>query len=253
MDDLTRTETPQPAPTDRAETGAMQFGDDWPGVFIRGDNAAGYAIALQFAVSKLTGFECAALAGILRLLEGSNVQNSAPVQRMRPFAEAISTPRVPLSEEGKATGSAPQSSSLPARSGARETLHEQIAEYWRIDQCGPSTPWCRDPSASNIDHYCGHPDAKRAVLHRIFAAVLTPDPVPLAAEPRTDEHAEWIRAQCNVFKNGQCSTRYCLRRGGWDGKTTPITARPTCIEREIAERIGAGVEVLPAPPQEPTP
>lgn len=23
----------------RAETGAMQFGDDWPGVFIRGDDA----------------------------------------------------------------------------------------------------------------------------------------------------------------------------------------------------------------------
>lgn len=27
----------------RAETGPMRFGDDWPGVFIRGDNALAFA------------------------------------------------------------------------------------------------------------------------------------------------------------------------------------------------------------------
>lgn len=31
----------------RPETGPMQFGDDWPGVFIRGDNAKAILIALQ--------------------------------------------------------------------------------------------------------------------------------------------------------------------------------------------------------------
>ena len=31
----------------RAETAAMQFGDDWPGVFIRGDNACWYAQQLS--------------------------------------------------------------------------------------------------------------------------------------------------------------------------------------------------------------
>lgn len=31
----------------RAETGPMAFGDDWPGIFIRGDNAAYYAMTLQ--------------------------------------------------------------------------------------------------------------------------------------------------------------------------------------------------------------
>lgn len=36
-----------PAVADRVETGAVQFGDDWPGVFIRGDNAAGYALAIR--------------------------------------------------------------------------------------------------------------------------------------------------------------------------------------------------------------
>lgn len=35
----------------RVETGVVQFGNDWPGVFIRGDNALGYALALRSAKS----------------------------------------------------------------------------------------------------------------------------------------------------------------------------------------------------------
>ena len=31
----------------RAETGAMKFGDDWRGVFIRGDNAFHFAMVLD--------------------------------------------------------------------------------------------------------------------------------------------------------------------------------------------------------------
>lgn len=31
----------------RVETGPVQFGDDWPGVFIRGDNAFGYMLSLK--------------------------------------------------------------------------------------------------------------------------------------------------------------------------------------------------------------
>lgn len=31
----------------RVETGAVQFNDDWPGLFIRGDNAAYYAMMLE--------------------------------------------------------------------------------------------------------------------------------------------------------------------------------------------------------------
>src|SRR5215471_16043620 len=33
--------------TSRAETGPMSFGDDWPGVFIRGDNAMMHAMKLR--------------------------------------------------------------------------------------------------------------------------------------------------------------------------------------------------------------
>ena len=36
-----------PGVADRVETGPVQFGDDWPGTFIRGDNAGHYAMYLQ--------------------------------------------------------------------------------------------------------------------------------------------------------------------------------------------------------------
>lgn len=36
-----------PAQKHRVETGPIQFGDDWPGVFIRGDNAGWYAFMLK--------------------------------------------------------------------------------------------------------------------------------------------------------------------------------------------------------------
>jgi hypothetical protein len=37
----------------RVETGPVQFGDDWPGVFIRGDNAFGYVGALDAVLRKV--------------------------------------------------------------------------------------------------------------------------------------------------------------------------------------------------------
>lgn len=36
---------------DRAETGRMQFGVDWPGIFIRGDQALGFAGALRSIIA----------------------------------------------------------------------------------------------------------------------------------------------------------------------------------------------------------
>ena len=33
--------------SNRPETGAMKFGGDWPGVFVRGDNAGMYALHLE--------------------------------------------------------------------------------------------------------------------------------------------------------------------------------------------------------------
>lgn len=42
-----------PEQTERVETGPTQFGDDWPGIFVRGDNAFAYAMALSEAIERL--------------------------------------------------------------------------------------------------------------------------------------------------------------------------------------------------------
>lgn len=39
--------------TGRMETGVLRFGDDWPGVFIRGDHALHYALYLRGVVKQL--------------------------------------------------------------------------------------------------------------------------------------------------------------------------------------------------------
>ncbi len=39
---------PSPAAVSRVETGPVAFGRDWPGVFIRGDNAMWYSMNLRF-------------------------------------------------------------------------------------------------------------------------------------------------------------------------------------------------------------
>lgn len=55
----------------RVESGVVQFGDgDWPGVFIRGDHALGYAMAIEDALNtpSLSGITCIQLDGLRRLL-----------------------------------------------------------------------------------------------------------------------------------------------------------------------------------------
>jgi hypothetical protein len=61
-----------PAVEDRIETGTIQFGEDWPGVFIRGDNAAYYAFCLETLLNGTAGpFEKSALLGLVENLKGS--------------------------------------------------------------------------------------------------------------------------------------------------------------------------------------
>lgn len=60
----------------RPETGIMQFGTDWPGVFIRGDNAAYYAMALQTHLERPgeDAFAEATVRCLLDLLASSRVR-----------------------------------------------------------------------------------------------------------------------------------------------------------------------------------
>jgi hypothetical protein len=80
--------------SDRAETGPMQFGDDWPGVFIRGDNAMGMAIALEVVLdtTDVGGFAAMELRGLVRTLRGCDARLSPTVQMMKPFSDATSSP-----------------------------------------------------------------------------------------------------------------------------------------------------------------
>ena len=64
-------------PGQRPETGPMQFGNDWPGIFIRGDNALlGYALPLEQALRCLGKDDwliASQLRGLLELLRSCSV------------------------------------------------------------------------------------------------------------------------------------------------------------------------------------
>lgn len=65
---------------ERVETGVTRFGDDWPGVFIRGDNAFYYTYCLKEYIqgaSVTAGLVLmeAQLDGLMKLLESCNVMN----------------------------------------------------------------------------------------------------------------------------------------------------------------------------------
>jgi hypothetical protein len=67
----------------------MTFGTDWPGVFIRGDNAGAYALALQDALElDPNNFE---LRSLLNTLQSCIEPLQAPAQELRPFPQCLPT------------------------------------------------------------------------------------------------------------------------------------------------------------------
>jgi len=71
----------------RAETGVMQFEEDWPGVFIRGDNAAMWAMAIREVLSKITeskfGYSYVMVKGLADLLSSSDTRSDPTPQKAR--------------------------------------------------------------------------------------------------------------------------------------------------------------------------
>lgn len=60
---------------ERVETGRTQIGDDWPGVFIRGDNAFHYALRLrQLLDGNEDMFTKSALESLYNVLKGCEVR-----------------------------------------------------------------------------------------------------------------------------------------------------------------------------------
>lgn len=84
----------------RAETGVMQFGDDWPGVFIRGDNANAYSQALGRLLEAMGQDEdvevtlplLAYLEGLRKLLASSDIRSDASPQLMLDFGRCRAEP-----------------------------------------------------------------------------------------------------------------------------------------------------------------
>lgn len=103
----------KPAP--RAETGALRFGADWTGVFVRGDIAHHYAFSLERIAKRLADpssrgpldtVDAVTLEGIIKLLVSSNDaagRDREGVQRVRPFGECdVGAPPVTERADGDA-------------------------------------------------------------------------------------------------------------------------------------------------------
>jgi hypothetical protein len=80
----------------------MQFGDDWPGLFIRGDQSFGYACALDDAMDVLNGevkleeleplarqLITAQLAGLLEDLKSADTRVGKPVVKLKRIKDCL--------------------------------------------------------------------------------------------------------------------------------------------------------------------
>jgi len=72
----------------RPETGAMRFGFDWTGVFIRSDNAFRFAETLKAIYDeKWIFFHRETIECLIKLLESCNEQNKNPnTQKLKRFS-----------------------------------------------------------------------------------------------------------------------------------------------------------------------
>ena len=78
-----------PDPGERVETGPVQFGDDWPGVFIRGDNAMALALYLEQFVAAADNY-----------CPGENAIARANVERHIAFLRSCLTGAADTTSEG---------------------------------------------------------------------------------------------------------------------------------------------------------
>lgn len=67
---------PKCEPVRRVESGPVQFGDDWPGLFLRGDSCFAYALALKAERSNNgDAFSRAGIDGLITALESARVKH----------------------------------------------------------------------------------------------------------------------------------------------------------------------------------
>lgn len=83
-----------PAQAERVETGPVQFGDDWPGVFIRGDNAAYYAMLLGQVIAGQVSdpITLAVLEGLRRDLASAIIGPASEMFKPQPLPDLKQDP-----------------------------------------------------------------------------------------------------------------------------------------------------------------
>lgn len=80
---------------ERAESGPLQFGGDWPGVFLRGDYAGPLSFVLRGVLDaiengrEVSEMDLLQLRGLVRTLAGSDVRDPTSKTVLRPYSECI--------------------------------------------------------------------------------------------------------------------------------------------------------------------
>jgi hypothetical protein len=82
MSNVTKITTNDLKQNERVETGALQINEDWPGLFIRGDNAAYLAQSIDALLDNISedeknknAFLLAHLQGISKIIKGEVLQH----------------------------------------------------------------------------------------------------------------------------------------------------------------------------------
>lgn len=122
-----------PAQAGRVETGPVQFGDDWPGVFIRGDAAAAHAAMLQDVI--LRGGSPLArvwLAGLYNTLRSCFVGDSRVSDSRAVF------PPIPETTLDRLLRMVPLTGAAPSNDETVERVWQALPEAGRED-CGKLT------------------------------------------------------------------------------------------------------------------
>jgi len=72
----------------RVETGPMQFGDDWSGVFIRGDNAF-FFLKVCEAITASNPVSKRGLEELKQLLASAQIRPDMDVTKLKPFDDCV--------------------------------------------------------------------------------------------------------------------------------------------------------------------
>lgn len=77
----------------RIETGPIQFGDDWPGIFIRGDNAMYFSMELNAFLESIpvdSELNISPLLGLARVLASCDARgDQADVQKLKKAEDVL--------------------------------------------------------------------------------------------------------------------------------------------------------------------